>query len=265
MVELYTFAVSHYSEKARWALDFKGVGYRERKLLPGLHMKRVRRLAPRTTVPVLRDGEQVIQGSMQILDYAEQRWPDPPLMPLEEDARREAVELERWLDVELGETLRRVFYFHALSHPDLVVYLFAQGGPWWGRWFYRAAFPKVASAIRRLYAITEETASADQARVSAAFQRLDQLLKGRRYLVGDRFSRADLTLAALAAPLWLPPEHPTRWPPAELYPPVLQRRREELGRHLAREHVLAMYRAHRAPSPRPLSVSPGQPAAMGAR
>jgi hypothetical protein len=70
--------------------------------------------------------------------------------------------------------------------------------------------------------------------------------------VGDRFGRADLTLAALAAPLWHPPEHCTRWPPDEAYPAPLRELRAELGRWRARDHVLRMYREHRAahaPSP----------------
>ena len=39
MFELYDFTFSHYSEKARWALDFKGVPYTPRHLLPGFHMR----------------------------------------------------------------------------------------------------------------------------------------------------------------------------------------------------------------------------------
>jgi hypothetical protein len=36
--------------------------------------------------------------------------------------------------------------------------------------------------------------------------------------VVTRFTRADLTLAALTAPIWRPSEHPTRWPAEALYP-----------------------------------------------
>ena len=38
MLRLYTFQVSHFAEKARWALDWKGVEYEERRLLPGPHL-----------------------------------------------------------------------------------------------------------------------------------------------------------------------------------------------------------------------------------
>jgi glutathione S-transferase len=53
MLTLLTFVISHFSEKARWALDFEGLSYDERRLIPGMHFPAVRRLASKTTVPVL--------------------------------------------------------------------------------------------------------------------------------------------------------------------------------------------------------------------
>jgi len=87
----------------------------------------------------------------------------------------------------------------------------------------------------------------DKDRVTAVYDRLDALLARRRYLVGDRFSRADLTLAALAAPTWRPPQHSTRWPPDDLYPEELTAFRARFANTRTREHVLRMYREHRAP------------------
>ncbi len=37
-MKLHQFQFSHYNEKARWALDFKGLKYEKRSLLPGFHM-----------------------------------------------------------------------------------------------------------------------------------------------------------------------------------------------------------------------------------
>ena len=112
--------------------------------------------------------------------------------------RQRTLELERWLDCEFGERVRRVFYFHALNHRDLAIPLFNQGGPWWGRLFCRVGFRMIVNRIRKMYAITPENVALDMDRVTAAYERLDTLLENRRYLVGDRFSRADLTLAAIA-------------------------------------------------------------------
>jgi glutathione S-transferase len=35
MITLYQFQFSHYCEKARWALDYKGLAYAPKNLLPG--------------------------------------------------------------------------------------------------------------------------------------------------------------------------------------------------------------------------------------
>ena len=87
------------------------------------------------------------------------------------------------------------------------------------------------------------------------YERLDTLLENRRYLVGDRFSRADLTLAALAAPTWRPPEHSTYWPPDELYPHEITAFRARFANTRTREHVLRMYREHRHRSLTPPTVT----------
>ena len=69
MITLYTFNISHFSEKARWALDLEGVGYQERVLLPGPHQLVTRRIAPRSHVPVLEHDGAFVQGSGAIMDY----------------------------------------------------------------------------------------------------------------------------------------------------------------------------------------------------
>jgi glutathione S-transferase len=248
-MRLYTFAISHFAEKARWALDYKGMEYFERILLPGSHFWTVRRMAPQTTVPVLRDGERVIQGSSEIIDYVDGRWKTRQLTPENPEHRAAAVELEHWLDAEFGTTLRRVMYFHVLANRRLVTGLFTQRGPSWGPAFYAVMFPMVRLGIRRMYAIRPDSAARDRKRIDAGLERLDGLLDGNRYLVGGAFSRADLTLAALAAPLVGPPEHPTKWPSPDAYPPEVIALRDRFARSRACDHVLRMYREHRVRRP----------------
>ena len=245
--QLYTFTISHFAEKARWALDYKRIHYQEKRLVPGSHIPIVKRMAPGTFVPVLRDDERVIQGSSAIIDYLDARTTERPLTSADPSERQRAIELERWLDRELGEPVRRVFYYHALNNPDLLIPLFNQGGPWWGRLFCRVGFRTIANRMRQMYAITAQNAALDKDRVTAAYGRIDALLENRHYLVGDRFSRADLTLAALAAPTWRPPEHSTHWPPDELYPDEITTFRARFVKTRTREHVLRMYREHRLP------------------
>jgi len=109
MTRLYTFTISHFAEKARWSLDYKGIRYQERRLVPGSHAPIVRRMAPGTFVLVLQDAGRIIQGSSAIIDYVEAHSPEPPLAPADPSKRQRTLELERWLDCELGERIRRIF------------------------------------------------------------------------------------------------------------------------------------------------------------
>src|SRR5437764_320567 len=55
---LWQFRFSHFNEKARWALDFKGIPHVRRSLVPGLHVPRVLWLSGQKSLPVLQlDGE----------------------------------------------------------------------------------------------------------------------------------------------------------------------------------------------------------------
>ena len=80
-MKLLEFPHSHYCEKARWALDYKGIPFERVALLPGFHMRTVRRYAPKTSVPVMLSDSDVVQGSSEIIDYLDEHFPEPQLTP----------------------------------------------------------------------------------------------------------------------------------------------------------------------------------------
>jgi len=51
--ELFQFKVSHFNEKARWALDYKGIEHLRHSLVPGPHKVRMKRVSGQEQVPVL--------------------------------------------------------------------------------------------------------------------------------------------------------------------------------------------------------------------
>lgn len=204
MIELYQFYFSHYCEKARWALDYKGIPYAPRNLLPGLHVKPALKLAPQTCLPIIVDGGKAIQDSTAIIDYLDRRYPDHPLTPQEPVRAREALEWEEYLDEEIGVTLRLWFYYHALPDRKRALRFMLDGAPWYGRPVLAMIFPKVRSAMTEAMNINPESARASQARLLSALDRLDAVVKDRPFLVGDGFSKADLTACALLSPWVLP-------------------------------------------------------------
>src|SRR6188472_3725805 len=79
---LITIPISHYCEKARWALDRAGIAYRERAHLQVIHWIPVARAGGGKTAPVLVWGDRVFADSADILEEANRRIPrDHALYP----------------------------------------------------------------------------------------------------------------------------------------------------------------------------------------
>ena len=206
MFELYDFTFSHFSEKARWALDFKGVPYTPRHLLPGFHMRTTRKLAPRSSVPILKTDRAVIQGSSEIIDFLEQAFPERRLTPADPRDASSALEWEKYLDVEIGVTLRLWFYHHTLPDRDRALRFLCTDATWLQRSLFGLSFSPLRRKMTQLMNINAESASNAERRFALAFDRLDQALELGPYLAGNSFSRADMTACALLWPLCRPGE-----------------------------------------------------------
>lgn len=241
-MRLTTFRISHFSEKARWALDYNAVAYEERQLLPGAHLPTVRRVAPRSTVPVLEHDGDVVQGSSAILDYLERRLGATALAPPPALAERSA-QLETMLDRALGRGTQQIFYDALLETPKEVVAIWSQDGPFWARPFYSLTMPLLGRSVRKLYRITPETIVEAKDAFRRALDETDRLLESSPHLLGDKLSRVDITVAALLGPACRPPEHLVRWP-TEI-PPRLEDFLRENEQRPTYAYVLRLYREHR--------------------
>jgi glutathione S-transferase len=241
MIELYQFPFSHFCEKARWALDYKRVAYRPVNLLPGFHVRTMRRLAPETSVPALRDGKTIIQGSAEIIDYLDMKLPTPALTPRDDEAAREALEWERYFDEEIGVPARLCFYYHALPDSRRALGFLLRGAAWYKRPAFVLAFPRVRPAMMRFLNLTADNARQAEQRLRFALEGLDAALEGRDFLVGDQFSRADLTACALLSPLCLPDDEEAK----ARFPAAVLKLRDELKDRRCYRWVRGVYKEHR--------------------
>lgn len=246
MFELYDFRFSHFSEKARWALDFKGIPYTPRHLLPGFHMRTTRKLAPRSCVPILKADGAVIQGSTEIIDFLEKNFPNRRLTPPDPNDAHKAIEWEEYLDEEIGVTLRLWFYYHALPDRDRASRFLCQGAPWIQRSLFALSFARIRRAMVQMMHIDVESATAAERRFMLALDRLDEALERRPFLVGNCFSRADLTACALLWPLCRPGESESDV--EALFPPTICAHRKQLQRRHFYRWVLERYRENRIPA-----------------
>ena len=63
VLRLVTIPISHYCEKARWALERAGIKYREERHVQGIHRIAARRAGGGATVPVLVTPDGVLGDS----------------------------------------------------------------------------------------------------------------------------------------------------------------------------------------------------------
>jgi glutathione S-transferase len=205
---LYQFQFSHYNEKARWALDYKRIAHERRSLLPGPHVVPVIRLSGQKSLPVLCLGDRAVAGANNIIDDLETNHPMPSLYPVSEGQRRGALKLQRWFDEEVGPEIRRAFFWDLLRASRYAAELFVIGRSPLTKFVYRTAFPAIRAVMIKDMSINAEGAARGVDRTGEALDRVAAKSAASGYLVGDSFSVADLTAAALLSPAAMPPEFP---------------------------------------------------------
>jgi glutathione S-transferase/RNA polymerase-associated protein len=80
---LYEHPLSPYVQKVKIALGEKGIAFETRMpdILGGSDREEFVAMNPRLEVPTLVDGEHTIFDSTIILEYIEDQWPEPALLP----------------------------------------------------------------------------------------------------------------------------------------------------------------------------------------
>ena len=245
-VRLITIPISHYCEKARWALERASVSYQEEPHLQVFHYLPALREGRSATVPVLVHPGGVLTDSTDILLWVDAHFGGRPrLYP--EHLRERIQQLETHYDEQLGPAGRLLMYQLVLSQKELVAQYAGYGIPPWQRFALGArAFKLVGAVIRKRLGVSAEAAEQAQQLCERVFDGVADLLEdGRPFLVGDAFSAADITFAALAAPLVLPSNYGVPLPNEHELPDDYRRRVELFRKHPAGAFVLRMFREQR--------------------
>ncbi len=244
---LITIPISHFCEKARWVLDTAGIGYREEPHAPVVHLRATRAVGGQS-VPVLVHGKRVLRDSTDIALYVDTLVPpERRLVPALAEDRARVLAIEEELDETVGIDARLLVYWYYLREDDRARAFVARMMGLRSGLAQRIVAPLFRALIFRKYQVSERAARLAESRVREVFARLGGPTGERGYLVGNRFTLADLTLAALSAPLLGPPEHPIMGRiPREGGPPELAALRDELSATRVGRHALRVYHEHRA-------------------
>jgi len=179
--------------KVRMALRVKGLEFRVHNVRSP---REARRFNPRGRVPALLiDGETIVD-STDIVTALDARFPEPPLTPAEALDRAQAKLLEDWAD--------EVLYFYLAwmrwgvdANFERMRAVRLSTLPWPARWILPGIARRIARGRFRGQGVGLKGDDVVLRELIECLDALEVLLRGRRYLVGDRLSRADLAVAAI--------------------------------------------------------------------
>jgi glutathione S-transferase len=244
---LITIPVSHYAEKARWALDHVGQPFTETALMPPFHRRATAKAGGRQ-VPVLVTAAGAISDSDAILQHLDRQHPGrlyPLDLATDPVLARRRKSLEDLCNNVLGAHVRRWGYSYILNRRMLGA-AWTHGVPFWQKMLFPVIYPGVEPKVREMMKITDTSGPESFVHVADVFAQIDRALAdGRRYLLGDTFSATDITFAALAAPILLPPEHPMQKLCADQAPEQMRKDIARIAATSAGRFGLRLYRENR--------------------
>jgi glutathione S-transferase len=237
---LITIPVSHYCEKTRWALTRLQIHFVEERHMPPFHRFATARIVKRSdlenipemeknlspfnrfigrqvggqSVPVLITPTETLKSSDEILKYVDAiAPPELKLYPTNLEHRQQVENLVKSFDSVLGPAIRLWVYFYMMDRPNQLRPLWCEGVPWFESLLFPIVFPWMRSNVLQMYAISEATAISAYESICKTFESVESLLAGGQpYLIGNRFSAADLTFATLAAGVVMPSGYGVKLP-----------------------------------------------------
>tara|TARA_R110002072_G_scaffold36896_1_gene108364 strand:- start:151 stop:894 length:744 start_codon:yes stop_codon:yes gene_type:complete len=242
---LYIFTISHYCEKARWALDYLAIAHNVVHLGAGMHMQTSQELGLETSsLPILKTDKQVIQGASEIIDWAEKNTTNgKTLTPA--NCEQHCRKLEQQFDDILGIHTRRFFYSEALiEHSDSVKKIFSSHLPSEQKKAMSGIWEFVAELMIKKMDLGKRQGDESKAIVETELEHLEDLLSdGRDYLACDQLTRADIAAASFFSFMVNPTQHP-EFDLVPLPPRVSEFQQQWINRP-AMTWIKALYQQHR--------------------
>ncbi len=219
--KLYLFAISHYCEKARWALDHYNIAYQPCFVMPGTNRSIAKKIgATSGSLPFMQAGDVAIAGSGAIIDWGEANRPATS-DSLSGDDPAAVRAIEQRLDDVLGVHIRRFYYSDALiTDPKSVRPVFSRDLALLPKIAVTLGWSKIVPRMIKIMDLGPQQGIESRDIIVSELDWLDGLLAaGNGFLTGDRLTRADITAASLLAPLVTPAKHPVY--PTFALPPAL--------------------------------------------
>eukprot|EP01099_Mayorella_cantabrigiensis_P003062 TRINITY_DN2398_c0_g3_i4.p1 TRINITY_DN2398_c0_g3~~TRINITY_DN2398_c0_g3_i4.p1 ORF type:complete len:315 (+),score=95.66 TRINITY_DN2398_c0_g3_i4:81-947(+) len=234
---LISIGPSHYVEKARWCLDLYKLPYIEERYIPLYHFRRTVPLGRRQTPLLLEQGKKIEESSI-ICRHIHDNYQLPSqvqsqvcLFPTDPTELSKVMELDELFGKKLGRATRLLVYYHAVESDEILHQTFCtKGTNALDQKLFPVFLPYWKKFMKKTLGLTAQNYSKSIQFIDDIFHQVSQTLETRtffsqrdraqplsKFLVTDKISLADISFAALGAPLInVGAKHGYPLPPEEL-------------------------------------------------
>ena len=190
MLELHQFRHSPFCLKVRMALAAKKLKYRTVEITPAIGQIDIFQKTGQRKLPVLFDNEKIIHNSSSIIRHLEKIQTDPKLIPVNPKESSLAQIIENWADTTLAKSIKIVFLEELSKNPKLISSLFSN---------------KISDSMQKpLFNIPTKIASQisglinqkEKESLKLNLENLSNLINQENFLIGDKLSIADISVAS---------------------------------------------------------------------
>jgi glutathione S-transferase len=204
MLELYQFEMSHFAEKVKLILDYKGLEYRKIEVTPGVGQIELFQLSGQRQVPVLRDGGEVISDSTKIADYLDKKYPEKPIIPADPTKKGLCLLMEQWADESIGLNARKALVGSASTNQAFRTALLPNSVPDVLKDAIGAIPGEFLSVLGLGVGMGPDAVKSAQEALKRDLTALCFILMEQPYLLGDTPTLADFSVAGLSMYLKFP-------------------------------------------------------------
>ncbi|HAW20278.1 MAG TPA: hypothetical protein DCX14_08860 [Flavobacteriales bacterium] len=198
------------SEMARWVLDIHEILRIEESYPPTLGTRKLQKLSGTDGTennPVLIQTDSLLYTAESVMAYYDQQVPADRRLFGNENTQPKITEWFRLFQNELNMNVWGYVYSELFRSRAETLKLLKQDADFWERVRLSLALGSVKRALSKQFDINDRPPATFLVEIQKIFTRVDnELSDGRKYLVGDKLSAADIAFAAIAAPIILPEE-----------------------------------------------------------
>lgn len=206
MLELYQFELSHYVEKVRLILDYKGLAYRKIEVIPGVGQLELYQMSGQRQVPVLKDGNEVIGDSTAIAKYLDRKYPDRPIIPDDPQQKGLCLLIEEWADESIGPNARKLLLKALSQNQSFRTALLPDSAPDFVKNLISSVPSEVFGFLGTGVGLGPDAIKTAEKAIAQDLEALCFMLldSDRPYLVSDQPTLADFAVAGLSMYLKFP-------------------------------------------------------------